>query len=108
MVQLLRYQIFLLIGSAFIQFWIWSLNNSDYIKQTISSISTTQQIISSNTIDILIKYMPIHAIILLGIYALTSVLYKVATFGDCSTAGVELSNEILVAKEKLKSAGFTF
>ena len=107
MVQLLRYQIFLLIGSAFIQFWIWSLNNSDYIKQTIST-ATQQQIISSNTIDILIKYMPIHAIILLGIYALTSVLYKVATFGDCSTAGVELSNEILVAKEKLKSAGFTF
>jgi len=52
--------------------------------------------------------MPIHAIILLGIYALTSVLYKVATFGDCSAAGVELSNDILVAKEKLKSAGFTF
>ena len=106
MVQLLRYQIFLLIGSAFIQFWIWSLNNSDYIKQTIST--ATQQQVSPNTIDITIKYMPIHAIILLGIYALISVLYKVATFGDCSTAGVELSNEILVAKEKLKSAGFTF
>ena len=52
--------------------------------------------------------MPLIAILLLGMYALITVIYKVVTFGDCPEAELELSKEFLVAKEKLKSAGFNF
>ena len=79
------------------------MRNIDTIKSTISSSSST-----SGVIDIGIRYMPLIAILLLGLYALNTVIYKVATFGDCPEAGLELSKEILVAKEKLKSAGFDF
>ena len=52
--------------------------------------------------------MPVYAIIFLGIYALSSVIYKVVTFEDCNDAAVELSEEIEGAKKKLKEKGFTF
>ena len=111
MVQLLRYQIFLIMGLVFLQLWRVSLNNKDTIKSyitTLSSTLSTNSTISSTTIDISINCMPLIAILTLGIYALTSVLYKVVTFGDCPEAALELSKEILVAKDKLKNAGFAY
>ena len=63
---------------------------------------------SETSIEILITYLPIWSIIALGLYALSSVLYRVATMGDFPEAADELSTQILEAKEKLKTAGYTF
>ena len=63
---------------------------------------------SESTVHILVTYLPIWAIIALGLYALSCVLYRVATMGDFPEAAEELSTQILEAKEKLKAAGYKF
>mmetsp|Transcript_675 Transcript_675/g.1101 ORF Transcript_675/g.1101 Transcript_675/m.1101 type:complete len:113 (-) Transcript_675:2292-2630(-) len=102
MTGLLRYQLFLSIGILFIGLW----------KASITRLATIQKALSTSidpsTTKILVIYLPIWAIILLGIYALSSVLYKVATFGDCPEAAVELSGQIEEAKQKLTKQGFKF
>ena len=75
------------------------------IQEKLSSSTLS---IDPNTTKMFITYMPIWAIILLGIYALSSVLYKVATFGDCPEAAIELSGQIEEAKQKLMKQGFKF
>lgn len=50
----------------------------------------------------LILYLPVYAIILLGIYATCNVFYGVATFNDCPEAREELKKEIDDAKEDLR------
>ncbi|KAK0397815.1 hypothetical protein QR680_002283 [Steinernema hermaphroditum] len=47
---------------------------------------------------VIITYAPIIAIMLLGIYAVLSVLYGVATFNDCEYAKVSLQKEISEAR----------
>uniref|UniRef100_A0A1I7YHV4 Dolichol-phosphate mannosyltransferase subunit 3 n=1 Tax=Steinernema glaseri TaxID=37863 RepID=A0A1I7YHV4_9BILA len=48
--------------------------------------------------NVLIAYAPIIAIVLLGIYAVLSVLHGVATFNDCEYAKVSLQEEIKEAR----------
>nr|CDJ93013.1 Dolichol-phosphate mannosyltransferase subunit 3 domain containing protein [Haemonchus contortus] len=50
----------------------------------------------------LLLYAPIYAVIFLGIYALTSVIYGVATFNDCPGAKEELMREIKEAQDDLR------
>ncbi|KAK0397817.1 hypothetical protein QR680_002283 [Steinernema hermaphroditum] len=50
---------------------------------------------------VIITYAPIIAIMLLGIYAVLSVLYGVATFNDCEYAKVSLQKEISEARADL-------
>ena len=102
--KLLRYQLFLLIGIILLLTWRIGLTNLDSIKVAVEPLS----IVSPPTMELLITYMPLFAILLLGVYALTCVIYKVITFEDCNYAAKELSEEILVAKEKLKKVGYTF
>ncbi|KAK5978691.1 Dolichol-phosphate mannosyltransferase subunit 3, partial [Trichostrongylus colubriformis] len=45
---------------------------------------------------------PIYAVLLLGIYAASSVVYGVATFNDCPSAKDELVKEIKEAQEDLR------
>ena len=104
MTGLLRYQIFLSAGILFIGLWRGSITRLATIQDTLS----TSLSIDPNTTKILIAYLPVWAILLLGIYALSSVLYKVATFGDCPEAAVELSRQIEEAKQKLANKGFKF
>lgn len=49
-----------------------------------------------------ILYLPVYVIVLLGIYAVCSVLYGVATFNDCMDAREELRKEIEEAKMDLR------
>jgi len=97
---LLRYQLFLSIFVLFLSLWKTSLSNTT----TIQKYSP----LSSSTTEVLITYLPLWALICLGVYALSCVLYKVATFEDCAHASLELGREIDIAKEKLKSRGFEF
>lgn len=104
MTGLLRYQLFLSIGILFLGVWRASITRLATIQNTLSTTLS----IDPSTTKILVNYLPIWAIILLGIYALSSVLYKVATFGDCPEAAVELSGQIEEAKQKLTKQGFKF
>ncbi|VDD92413.1 unnamed protein product [Enterobius vermicularis] len=52
-----------------------------------------------------ILYIPVYAIVMLGVYAVCSVLYGVATFNDCPLAQSELMKEVQEAKEDLKARG---
>ena len=102
--HLLRYQIFLSAGILFVGLWKASIARLATIQKTLSSTLS----IDPNTTKIIVIYLPIWAILLLGFYALFSVLYKVATFGDCPEAAVELSGQIEEAKKKLTQQGFNF
>ncbi|CRK95014.1 CLUMA_CG008500, isoform A [Clunio marinus] len=55
-----------------------------------------------------IQILPIIMIIALGIYAVTTVLYRTLTFNDCKEAALELQTEIQEAKQDLKRKGFKF
>ncbi|TMS37392.1 hypothetical protein L596_004332 [Steinernema carpocapsae] len=50
---------------------------------------------------VLVAYAPVIVVILIGIYAVLSVLYGVATFNDCEYAKVSLQKEIQEAKADL-------
>jgi len=102
MTGLLRYQLFLSIGILFVGLWKASVTRLSTIQKTLSSALS----IDPNTTKIFVIYLPIWAILLLGVYALCSVLYKVATFGDCPEAAVELNQQIEEAKQKLTKQGF--
>eukprot|EP01083_Nonionella_stella_P018899 52574_1 len=106
MAALLRYQLFLSIGIIFLAIWKASLSNLDSLKS--HPLLQSSLGLSQSSIEILVTYLPIWAILCLGVYALSSVLYRVATFGDCPEAADELSKQIVGAKEKLKAAGFAF
>ena len=59
-------------------------------------------------LELLVRYMPLWAILSLGVYALSSVIYRVSTLGDRPDAASELTTEISLAKEKLRAAGFCY
>mmetsp|Transcript_8265 Transcript_8265/g.18956 ORF Transcript_8265/g.18956 Transcript_8265/m.18956 type:complete len:102 (-) Transcript_8265:114-419(-) len=101
---MLRYQLFFSVGVLFISVWKALLSNLSTVKATAS----TNLGLHTTHAEILVIYLPIWAIAALGIYALTSVLYRVATFGDCPGAADDLGRRVIVAKEKLKGAGFSF
>ena len=101
---MLRYQIFLSIGVVFVSVWKALLSNLSTVKSTAAANLG----LHAAHVETLVVYLPIWAIAALGIYALTSVLYRVATFGDCPGAADDLGRRIVAAKEKLKGAGFSF
>jgi hypothetical protein len=121
MVELLRYQLFLASTVLFLQVWRTSLANIDHLKSWAAAIAksvgggcrgdggTAPDSASAVVVlELLVRYMPLWAILSLGVYALSSVLYRVSTLGDRPDAASELTTEISLAKEKLRAAGFAF
>jgi hypothetical protein len=119
MVELLRYQLFLASTVLFLQMWRTSLANIDHLKPWAAAIATSVRggcrgdggTAPASTIvflELLVRYMPLWAILCLGVYALLSVLYRVSTLGDRPDAASELTTEISLAKESLRAAGFAF
>jgi dolichol-phosphate mannosyltransferase subunit 3 len=86
---LLRYQIFLMYGALFIALWYGALS--------------TQQ--TTDPPSIWIVYAPVWAILLLGLYALGSVMYGVTTLKDCPEAASEIERQIVEAKAEMKKRG---
>ncbi len=84
--KLLRYQIFLAIGIAFLSIWLTLINGSD----------------SSNPITL---YAPVWAIILLGLYAVGSVILGLMSFKDTPEAAAEIERQIQEAKAEMKKRG---
>jgi len=122
MVELLRYQLFLASTVLFMQVWRTSLANIDHLKSWAAAIAKSvgggcrgdggTAPDSASTIcvlELLVRYMPlVWAILSLGVYALSSVLYRVSTLVDRPDAASELTTEISLAKEKLRAAGFCY
>ena len=100
MASVLRYQLFLSLVILVLSLWKSALNNIVSLQRALP--------FSPSANAVIITYLPLWALIMLGIYALTSVLVRVATFEDCSDAGVELGREIEEAKLRLEKRGFEF
>jgi hypothetical protein len=91
MVEILRYQIFLACLVLFLQFWYIALANIDHIKSYLLRLDGESLVDTSNnnrnnvvviSMDIVIRYLPLWAIIALGMYALGSVLLRVYNMAD--------------------------
>jgi len=112
MVDVLRYQIFLACLVLFLQLWYTAVANIGHIKSylhlDVEAVDDTDNNVAVVIIDMIVRYLPLWAIMALGMYALGSVLLRVYTMADRPDAALEMTNEIEVAKDKLRSAGFVF
>ena len=114
MAGLLRYQFFLSICIIFLGIWKASLARLNSIQSLLEQIPLSslgfpiKLSVPRPVTAAVIVWLPLWALLLLGIYALLSVIYRVATFGDYPDAAVELSAQIEEAKMKLKERGFDF
>ncbi|KAL9182675.1 hypothetical protein ACHAXT_013327 [Thalassiosira profunda] len=124
---LLRYQLFLAAGLLLLAVWRAALSRlpalqSSWVVQWIAALLGLNSVAfflglsddysldgnESVGAKLLVQYLPLWAVVALGVYALASVVYKVATFGDCPEAASELAGEIAAAKARLRAAGFAF
>lgn len=90
---LLRWQIFAGYGVALLSVWYCALS----AIQTQPNIAAWQRK--------LVEYLPVWAILLLGLYAGLSVLYGVANFRDCPEAAAEIEQQVIQARKELKRRG---
>ena len=86
---LLRYQVFLVYGVVFLAVWQGVKMNQD-------------EATASPAAKILVNFAPIWAIVALGIYALSTIIYKVMTFNDCPEAAKEIDEQVKEAKAEMK------
>mmetsp|Transcript_23454 Transcript_23454/g.55566 ORF Transcript_23454/g.55566 Transcript_23454/m.55566 type:complete len:116 (+) Transcript_23454:80-427(+) len=102
MVKLLRYQIFLVYGAIFLATWWMLLSRLPTSTLSAGEEDEQQQSIAGT---ILIRYLPIFAILLLGVYAASSVIYGVMIFKDTPEASTELDLQITEAKQEMTKRG---
>ena len=127
MVELLSYQIFVSIGIVFLQIWYTCLVNLEHITSwwiegvgdrggggappragSGSSGGGGDGDRSAIILQCIIRYLPLWAILSLGIYALVMVVLRVKTMKDCPEAALSLAREITDTKESLRRRGFVF
>ena len=88
MTVLLRYQIFLGYGALFLAVWFYALSNQ-----------------SENEKSRMVEFAPVWAVLVLGVYAASSVVHGVLTFKDCPEAAKELEEQVAEAKTEMKNRG---
>ena len=88
MMGLLRYQVFLFYGVLFLAVWQGAKMNQDETAGPAAKI--------------LVDFAPLWAIIALGIYALSTIIYNVMTFNDCPEAAKEIDRQVKEAKAEMK------
>lgn len=88
---LLRYQIFLVYGVLFLAFWLGAKTNQDETTGPAAKI--------------FVDFGPLWALVILGLYALSTIAYNVMTFNDCPEAAAELEQQIKEAKKEMKKRG---
>lgn len=94
---MLRYQLFLGYGVAFAAVWYAALQR----KIEIASSLGTSAPLTSMVVD----YAPLCAILVLGVYAVLSVAYRVATMADYPDAAEEIDMQVKEAKAALIKMG---
>ena len=85
--ELLRYQIFLGIGVAFLGIWFALIRGSSAVESP------------------LLFYAPVWAIVFLGIYAVGSVVIGLLGFKDTPEAAAEIDQQVLEARAEMKRRG---
>lgn len=95
MVVLLHYQQFLVAGMALVSIWYAALHSQSYAADADAAIHN----------NIYIAYAPVWFILLLGLYAISSVLYGTATFRNTPEAAQELERQIQEAKREMRRRG---
>lgn len=96
-VGLLRYQIFLAYGGAFLALWYAVLLSQEAIVEaSMFPVTTT---------ELAVRWAPLWGILALGLYALMSVIYGVLTFEDCPEAALELERQVQEARAEMKRRG---
>ena len=127
MVELLSYQIFVSIGIVFLQIWYTCLVNLEHITSWwidgVGHRGGAHPRAGSGSsggggggdgdrsgiiLQYIIRYLPLWAILFLGIYALVMVVLRVKTMKDCPEAALSLAREITDTKESLRRRGFVF
>lgn len=88
MTGLLRYQVFLLYAVLFLAVWQGAKMNQD----ETAGIGT----------KILVDFAPLWAVVALGVYALSTIIYNVMTFNDCPEAAKEIDENVKEAKAEMK------
>jgi hypothetical protein len=94
---MLRYQLFLGYGVAFAAVWYAALQRKGEVA---SALGTTASVTST-----VVDYAPIWAILVLGVYAVLSVAYRVATMADYPDAAEEIDLQVKEAKAALIKMG---
>lgn len=89
MLGLLRYQVFLVYGFVFLAVWQGAKMNQDESKASV-------------TARIVVDFAPLWGVLLLGLYAVTTIIYNVLTFNDCTEATKELERQIKEAKAEMR------
>lgn len=94
---MLRYQVFLSYAFLWAAIWYQALQSEEAIVE--------KSPLSPEATKLLIQLLPLWILVALAIYALTSILYGLATLGDFPEAAVELEKEIREAKAAMKKRG---
>lgn len=97
---LLRYQVFLGYGILFVAVWYASLEKKEWIVSTLP--------ISTEGADLLINYAPVWLVVGLGVYALLTIVLRVANFSDCPDAAAEVEAQAKEAVVEMKKMGVMF
>ena len=72
---------------------------------TVEDNDGDEQTTTISTETMLIRYLPIWVILLLGLYAASSVIYGVIVFKDTPEAAAELDRQIIEAKQEMTKRG---
>uniref|UniRef100_A0A7S4JTX8 Dolichol-phosphate mannosyltransferase subunit 3 n=1 Tax=Odontella aurita TaxID=265563 RepID=A0A7S4JTX8_9STRA len=100
MTGLLRYQIFMVYGFAFLATWQAALTHKTTIVEALGTVG-----IELSLGNIAVTYAPFWAISCIGIFAVMSIGYGVLTFEDCPEATAELDRQVKDTREELKKRG---
>jgi hypothetical protein len=93
---LLRYQVFLAYGGAFMALWYAALQNQEAIMQATSFPAATEGAI---------RWAPLWGIVSLGLYASIVVGHGLLTFQDFPEAVAELECQVKEARVEMKKRG---
>ncbi|CAO1430337.1 unnamed protein product [Diamesa serratosioi] len=86
--------------------WLFGLTLFFGVYMAVVSKQVKHELIDKYFFEI--QILPLILIVLLGIYAVTTVLYRTLTFNNCDEAAKELKKEIVEARTHLKAKGFVF
>ena len=84
---LLRWQVFITYAVGFFAIWSFALSAKP------------------DGLSLIVDYAPVWAILMLGLYAVFSVLHGVANFRDCPDAAAEIEQQVVEARKELKRRG---
>mmetsp|Transcript_16322 Transcript_16322/g.24061 ORF Transcript_16322/g.24061 Transcript_16322/m.24061 type:complete len:109 (-) Transcript_16322:249-575(-) len=102
MPKLLRYQQFLAYAFGFLAIWSKAVQNQEEI---IDKLPHSCCPTNAKLYKLAIDYAPIWAILALGIWAASSVVYGVLLFRSCPEAAMELDGQVKEAKAELSRRG---